>query len=107
MYWAVYEPDDVITPDFYGTLYAPAKAHSQANVIRYNGFYNVSPKGEKYKLYTWRAHYTGKLLHRDTMSRFWWSHPSVSNGICHAEFLRHNQIHFCETPCPHIRMCLS
>lgn len=97
-YLAVYEPDDALAKDFYWKLYTAAKAHPQAEVIRYNGFYNVAPDGERHKLYTWEACYTGKLLDKNTMKRFWRSHPSVYNGIYLADFLRRKQISFCETP---------
>ena len=96
-YIAIYEPDDIIKDDFYSTLKKYALKFPHADIIRYNGFYK-NKDGEVHRLYKWEKKYTHHILDKYQMKRFWRSHPSVYNGLYHAEFLRVKNIVFCESP---------
>lgn len=96
-YIAIYEPDDTIENDFYSTLLKVALRFPHADVIRYNGFYKYV-EGCIQRLYAWEDKYTGQILDKYQMKRFWRSHPSVYNGLYRAEFLRVKNIVFCESP---------
>ena len=96
-FWAIYEPDDCITPDFYSCLWQTADRYSQADIIRYNGIYRHE-NGQSRTLYHWKQNFTGKILDKYALKRFWRSHPSVFNGIYRKNFMRQKSVCFCETP---------
>lgn len=96
-FWAIYEPDDCIAPDFYSTLRDTAERYSQADVIRYNGIYRHE-NGLSRTLYHWKKHFTGRILDKYALKRFWRSHPSVFNGIYRKNFMQQKSVLFCETP---------
>ncbi len=95
-YAAIYEPDDCLSPDFYSTLLRTAELCPRADIIKYNGIWCLE-NGVQRSLFHWEKEMTGKLLDRDSFSRFWRSHPSVFNGIYRKRFLRENGVVFCET----------
>lgn len=96
-FWAIYEPDDSIPPDFYSTLRHTAERYSQADVIRYNGIYRHE-NGQSRRLYHWKQHFTGRILDKYALKRFWRSHPSVFNGIYRKDFMMRKSVSFWETP---------
>ncbi len=96
-YVAIYEPDDVIDADFYSELAETARKYPVADIIRYNDIFKVR-EGASSKLYVWKEKYTGQILDKFQMKRFWRSHPSVYNGLYRRSFLRSKTIRFCETP---------
>lgn len=96
-FWAIYEPDDCITPDFYSSLRQTADRYSQADIIRYNGIYRHE-NGQSRTLYHWKQNFTGKILDKYALKRFWRSHPSVFNGIYRKNFMLQKSVCFCETP---------
>lgn len=96
-FWAIYEPDDCIAPDFYSTLRDTAERYSQADVIRYNGIYRHE-NGQSRTLYHWKQNFTGRILDKYALKRFWRSHPSVFNGIYRKDFMLQKSVSFCETP---------
>ena len=96
-YVAIYEPDDAIDPDFYSELAATARKFPVADIIRYNGIYKVID-GHPIRLYAWKEKYTGQILDKYQMKRFWRSHPSIYNGLYRRQFLLAKKIRFCETP---------
>lgn len=96
-FWAIYEPDDFITSDFYSTLRKIAEKYKQADVIRYNGIYRNCNKKIK-KLYSWENKFTEQIIDKYTLKRFWNSHPSIFNGIYRRSFTIQKNVWFCETP---------
>lgn len=96
-FWAIYEPDDCIAPDFYSTLRKTAERYRQADVIRYNGIYRHE-NGQSRTLYHWKQNFTGRILDKYALKRFWRSHPSVFNGIYRKNFMLQKSVCFCETP---------
>lgn len=96
-FWAIYEPDDCIAPDFYSTLRDTAERYSQADVIRYNGIFRHE-NGQSRTLYHWKQNFTGRILDKYALKRFWRSHPSVFNGIYRKDFMLQKSVSFCETP---------
>ncbi len=96
-YVSIFEPDDLIEKDFYSTLLLYAEKFSDADVIRYNGFFKMDGNSRK-KVYSWDSSVTGRVFDADDYPRFWKSHPSVFNGIYLRSFLMQNRIAFCETP---------
>ena len=96
-FWAIYEPDDCITPDFYSTLCDTAERYSQADVIRYNGIYRHE-NGQSRVLYHWKENFTGRILDKYALKRFWRSHPSIFNGIYRKSFMWQKSVFLCETP---------
>ncbi len=96
-FWAIYEPDDCIAPDFYSTLRETAERYSQADVIRYNGIYRHE-NGTLRTLYHWKQNFTGRIIDKYALKRFWRSHPSVFNGIYRKDFMLQKSVSFCETP---------
>ncbi len=96
-YVAIYEPDDVIDSDFYSELAAVARQYPVADIIRYNGIYKTINEHPN-RLYAWKEKYTGQILDKYQMKRFWRSHPSIYNGLYRRQFLLSKRIRFCETP---------
>lgn len=96
-YFAIFEPDDFIPHDFYSSLHKIAERYTQADVIRYNGIYRHE-NGISHTLYHWNKNFTGKILDKYALKRFWRSHPSVFNGIYRKNFIQQKSILFCETP---------
>ena len=94
---AIYEPDDWITTDFYHNLGKVAKQYTQADIIRYNGIF-CNENGVLRRLYHWENSFTGKILDKYTLKRFWRSHPSICNGLYRKNFILQKSISFCETP---------
>jgi len=94
---AIYESDDRITSDFYSTLRKVAEVYKEADVIRYNGLYRKE-KNRLGTIYQWEQAFTGKVLDKYTLKRFWRSHPSVFNGIYRRSFILQKSVSFCETP---------
>ena len=74
-FFAIFEPDDSITSDFYSSLHNVAERYQQADVIRYNGIY-CNENGLLRTLYRWDQNFTGKIIDKYTLKRFWRSHPS-------------------------------
>lgn len=96
-YWGIYEPDDTITTDFYSCLKQVAVQNPQADIIKYNGIYRNN--NNTYDIvYSWEHNYTEKIIDKNTLKRFWRSHPSVYNGIYRTNFTYNKSITFCETP---------
>ena len=96
-YVGIYEPDDMITPDFYSELQSIANKYPHADVIRYNGIIkNYGDHTEQ--MYHWKDKYTGRMIDKYEMPRFWRSHPSIYNGLYKKNFIKKNDICFCETP---------
>lgn len=96
-FFAIFEPDDSITSDFYSSLHKVAERYQQADVIRYNGIY-CNENGLLRTLYRWEQNFTGKIIDKYTLKRFWRSHPSVFNGIYRKSFIQQKLVFFCETP---------
>ena len=96
-FFAIFEPDDSITSDFYSSLHKVAERYQQADVIRYNGIY-CNENGLLRTLYRWDQNFTGKIIDKYTLKRFWRSHPSVFNGIYRKSFIQQKLVFFCETP---------
>ncbi len=96
-FWGIFEPDDVLPPDFYSTLLKSANTFQQADVIRYNGIF-CEEKGFSKRLYHWEEEFAGKVLDKYALKRFWHSHPSVFNGIYRKSFTLQKSVFFCETP---------
>ncbi len=96
-FFAIFEPDDCITQNFYSVLHDMAEVYPQADVIKYNGIYRVDGSTIN-TLYHWCSRFTGKILDKYTLKRFWRSHPSVFNGIYRKSFIQQKKVFFCETP---------
>ena len=94
---AIYEPDDCISSDFYSCLEKTAERYNQADVIRYNGIYCFE-NGILRPVYHWKKYFTGRIIDKYAMKRFWRSHPSVFNGIYRRNFILQKSVLFCETP---------
>ena len=97
-FWAIYEPDDYVSHDFYSFLKNIAERYPQADVIKYNGIYITENNTAKRLLYNWEQKYTEKVIDKYTLKRFWRSHPSVFNAIYRKDFTIQKKIYFCETP---------
>lgn len=93
-YVAIYEPDDIITSDFYEKLLFYAKENTTIDVFRYNGFF-IKKNDEIKKLYTWDKNIANLQLDKYEHKRFWRSHPSVFNGIYKKSFLKEKNVKFC------------
>ncbi len=96
-FFAIFEPDDHITHDFYSNLRQIAEHYIQADIIRYNGIYRHE-NGTSRILYHWEQDFTGRILDKFALKRFWRSHPSVFNGIYRKSFILQKSVFFCETP---------
>ena len=96
-FWAIYEPDDCISYDFYSNLNKISDLYKLADVIRYNGIFRQE-NNEIYKLYNWEKKFTEKVIDKYTLKRFWKSHPSIFNGLYRKTFTIQKNIWFCETP---------
>ena len=96
-YFAIFEPDDFIPHDFYSSLRKIAERYIQADVIRYNGIYRHE-NGISRTLYHWNKRFTGRIIDKYALKRFWRSHPSVFNGIYRKNFILQKSVFFCETP---------
>ncbi len=96
-FFAIFEPDDYISPNFYSVLLDTAERYPQADVIKYNGIYRVNDTNTD-TLYRWNSRFTGKILDKYALKRFWRSHPSVFNGIYRKSFIEQKMAFFCETP---------
>lgn len=97
-FWAVYEPDDYISYDFYSFLKNIAEHYPQADVIKYNGIYIAENDTTKKLLYSWEQKHTEKIIDKYALKRFWRSHPSVFNAIYRKDFTLRKKLYFCETP---------
>ena len=95
-YIGIFEPDDSITDDFYPCLLQHAERYRQADVIKYNGIYK-NEQGTIKKLFRWNRKYTGVILEKHDMKRFWRSHPAIFNGIYRRSFIQQKSVYFCET----------
>lgn len=96
-YFAIFEPDDYIDYNFYSILRESAERYRQADVIRYNGIFRYE-NCQVQRLYHWQHEFTGRILDKYGMKRFWRSHPSVFNGIYRKNFMLQKSVSFCETP---------
>ena len=96
-FFAIFEPDDHITNDFYSNLRQIAEHYRQADVIRYNGIFRQE-NGVSRKLYHWETKFTERIIDKYDLKRFWRSHPSVFNGIYRKNFILQKSVFFCETP---------
>ena len=95
-YVAIYEPDDLLEPDFYECLAVHAQEHPDVDVFRYNGFYKLN--GAKKSIsYDCSARFTEKEMKRYGYKRIWRFHPSVFNGMYKKSFILEHKIAMCET----------
>ena len=95
-YVAIYEPDDLLAPDFYECLAEYAKSYPEVDVFRYNGFFktNGTDRIHRYECY---PKFTERVMDKYGTFRIWRFHPSVFNGIYKTSFIRRHHIVMCET----------
>lgn len=91
-YIAVFEPDDLIPEDFYEILIKSALIHGNADIIKYNGIYEVSGN-IKNRLFTMNNTPKGLFVGKN-YPRFWRTHPSTVNAIYKKEFITKNDLKY-------------
>lgn len=93
-YIAFFEPDDVLSPQFYATLLQMAKSF-KPDIVRYNGFYRFDAESTEIKSNQFKK-YCGRVFKIKEVSGFWRSHPSIWNAIYKRQTLLDANVRFPE-----------